>query len=241
MDVLHYRWMPREAVRWAIASVLLLLFSGSCTRALSPSEQLDMLLNSRTNCVAPCWQGLTPGISTVGDFIAVVDASPSQNFSDLQENTLNEGDSQYIWEDRSVPAVMEMETTGTTISYFGFLPHRSTITLGTNLEVMGSPDMHITFITTREAPLLVLYMFYEERGVVVEVRQRPFDSNEYTPQSICEVAVKDEFPVREIFLLEPAPASQMRETLSRLVPDLEPISWQSKENVQLSACDSNPD
>lgn len=227
-----------------LVSILLVLFllSTGYGPVRTASQQLDMLLESGPDCIAPCWRGLMPGISTIGDLQALAGASLPRSFAGFRDIRLYDGDLQYIWEDEQMPAIMEAETAGTTVSYIGFYPLHEAITLGSVLEELGPPQMYTAMLSTFERPFLTFWLFYEERGIVVNVTKWSYDISGYTSRIICEVPLNNELPAREIFLLEPAPATEMNETLSRLSPrNLEPLPWRGGETIRMTRCETDSD
>jgi hypothetical protein len=221
--------------------VVLMLLLG-CAPVRPASQQLQLLLHSGAGCVTPCWNGLTPEVSTVSDLQALVDASPRRSLAGFREIPLYDGDFQYLWEDKQLSAVMEAETTGTTISYIGYLPRLETITLGSVLEELGPPDMYSAMLSTFEKPFLSVWMFYEERGIVVDVTNWNYDTSDFSGGMICEVPLSRELPAREIFLLEPAPALDMNDFLARLSPsNLEPLPWKGADTIRMTRCEPGSD
>lgn len=156
-----------------------LLFLASC--APPPNLRDETLLNDRSlitgvPCAAPCFRGITPGVTSWQDAITIIEDDSS--FKNLQTQTAENGTSlQAAWQqgDNQVCCQMASED-GKTVSLV-FLRTAPSMTLGELIEAHGEPsylvgseftsDQAIISLVYPEIPM-VIYVFVAgaEEGVL---------------------------------------------------------------------------
>jgi hypothetical protein len=192
-----------------------------------------MIVKSQPTCAAPCWYGIVPNISTEADFTNIVDTSPSKRFDDLRRNANGPGIVQYIWRDRVVDSLMSTIIENDTVSYITFQTEPD-INLQTTFQLLDTPQVYSAFLSIGEKPGAVLYLFYENQGIVVET---------FIPQ--IEMAVIDchfELPpsatISKLYFVQPAVTQDILSNLQNVFPTrlLTPLPWTSSQNLELNLC-----
>lgn len=213
-----------------------------------PLNGLTKLLRSGDDCVAPCWQGLEPGISTRSDFDALVAAWPENRLEEKRCDSL--GGTWYYcrWVDGDegllIDAIFEKEV----ISYFHFVPGAGDnlaapfvigeLTLGDAFEVMGSPDSYSAGVWRGHGGgQLELSLYYEREGIIVNHGTSPYETDDSAFPPICEVEITPDMPVRELYFLEPNNINEDINKTLRIPLLYEAMqSWPGFGTVKLTGC-----
>lgn len=207
-----------------------------CSEFLSPIEKLETIFASKENCITPCWQGITPAQSTESDFLTLIDSLPHNKFEDVRRSDLIPQGTRYIWYDQTNSLAGSLEISDGIIIFIGF-QSRDELTLGAIIEYLGPPNAYTARVSTGEAYVFNLYMYYENKGVVVNVRSIPFDALPTAFQPTCEVSLTDDMLVRQIYLIEPGSTDEIMSSLSReLIVLEESKSWAGLGTVKLTSC-----
>lgn len=209
---------------------------GGCSDPLSPTEKLETIFASTENCITPCWEGITPGQSTENDFLELVNSMSSNKFEDVKRSDLIPKGIRYIWYDRAIFLAGSLEIYDSTVAFISF-QSKEEFTIGTILEHLGSPETYAASFSPSEAYVLDLYMFYENSGIVVNMRSIPFDAPSTAFQPTCEVELVADMFIREIFLLEPGSTKEIMSRLSRELYNLEGFkTWSGLGTIKLTSC-----
>jgi hypothetical protein len=207
-----------------------------CSSSLSPVEKLDTIFVDDPTCVSPCWQGITPGESTEADFLALVESLPANKFDSLKQNELIPNGTQYIWYDRTTSFANEIIVQDDRIIFVSF-QNRRDFNLDMILDYLGQPDSYTAGVYPGEAYMLVLNIIYETKGVVVTIRQVPFDapSSAFPPE--CLLDAVPELPVWYINLIESSLSGEIDLGLSRVdIIRAESNPWPGLGTINLTDC-----
>lgn len=226
----------RSAVLSLIVLALVLIgYNARCARHSSPGNQLETILQSAPGCNAPCWRGITPGSSTEGDFLTVVDAASPPEFYNLRRSASPRG-AGYVWQNRTLNLASALLIRNEKVTSISFQPENE-LTLDSIFQFLNAPNAYTAHISPGEAFLFDSYLFYEQEGVVVNVRIVPFNTPVSALKPVCEVSLTADVAARAIYLLQPGAVTKMIEVLSGVmaVPG-ESRPWTGLGTIKLTSC-----
>jgi hypothetical protein len=131
---------------------------------------------------------------------------------------------------------LEVRDYNETISFVRFRFEQD-LSVKSVFQLLDSPDSYIAQVFIGETFLFNLYLFYEEEGVVINLRDVPFNPPDSAFSPTCEVNVTSDEPIREIYLVEPGSTEEIMESLfyEIAVPDA-PQAWVGLGQVKLTSC-----
>ncbi len=92
-------------------------------------------------------------------------------------------------------------------------------------------------MSLNEVIQLEVYIFYENKGVMVYAIKDRFETPPSAFQPICEVDLTNDIPIREIYLVEPKPTDEIISSLSRQLVILEESKpWSRLGTIKLTSC-----
>lgn len=222
----------------SLIMALSLLGLVQCHTGLSESEQLSMILESQPGCAAPCWLGITPGVSTEADFLSAVEAPPRDRFDDLERNSLSGGRViHYSWRDRVMDSLVSSEFENHLATHIQ-IRAESDIDLLSIVSEFGPPQTYATYVRPGEQFQVLLYLIYEDLGIVIETIT-PLGEVEITD---CRYDLPTELssltPIDGFYLFPPAGSEDaLNSSLKSPLPlGLEPRSWAGGQGLELSSC-----
>ncbi len=235
-STLHIYYYYRLYRFWSIGLIIVVValpwfVISRCHSKPTGSSILILMLAGESSCTLPCWLGIVPGLSTEADFAKVAEIYP-ERFEDLKRNAFGFRFVQFIWRDRILDGVMSSELENDIVTHIT-MQFEADIGLQTALDQLGMPDTYASQLSTGEVTIIALYLFYENRGIVVETTMTP---GEVQPVD-CSYALPNSLVIRRLHFLPATPARTVLDTLPQLFPgQLNPSPWTGTSNLQLSAC-----
>ncbi len=202
---------------------------------------LRHIVSSQTDCTAPCWRGLQPGMSTEQDIVNWLESTGERDFDhiDIIKDPyydyigLRSGDSEELirlWKnDANLTAVEFMNT----------FP---TITLGAVLSEMGPPDtfgakwlmdLHATYVGR-------LVLIYEDQGVVFQssfIGKLPAGSD----PDACLINIRPDIALPYIYLTNVEPSHKLLQNAKEPLKHAMYITiqdWNGLGMQKIHPCDS---
>lgn len=184
--------------------ILASLFIGSCSyrpSLIPPTEPLrsawlkDFL--SQSSCQPPCWENITPGITTYGDAKAKLLNNTSLKITD----TTNFKGKEIEWDfDDGSSGLLGTEPTGERVEKIIFYLGKDTlVSLEDILDVVSNPSS-FTFNTSNVLKFCDFLMFFESSGMIVSSGLIPCKVTEKDGVYYAEISVTPDIPIQYIDL-----------------------------------------
>ena len=243
--VQHFRLSPGDATRndrhlWRLsdrimraAMASLVLFLAQCSHPPDPSDSLALMVESQLGCAAPCWLGIVPGMSTEANVLEAGEAN-AERFDDLKRNGIGSQLIQYRWRDPVLGGLMSLELESDIVTHIR-AQTETDIGLQLAFDEFGMPDAYATYLSTGERLVVILFLFYTSRGIVIEA-QLPASQVQIV---CCHYDLPDSPVIQRWYMWPPAIAET---TLLHWPPPfprgLSPFPWLGPSGLELSACQS---
>lgn len=222
--------------RSIVKGLFILILAVGCSQP-SPKAQLEAVVKSSTNCIAPCWNGLIPGKSNKRDFLMLVDEIDQERFANLRRTELWYKNSiGYQWNDRTYLFVGAIGIERDQLVYLSFR-RLDKLTIETIFEVLGYPDFYTAEVSVGESYLLELNLLYEKQGVITHIIVTPFKQPvSMFSQPTCQIKVEMDMPIQEIYLVETDSATEMLETVYPFISSNSPQPWINGDLIPVTDC-----
>lgn len=154
--------------RFSLPGFFILVFIvAACTPPNLRNEKFlhdNSLFEVDENCTAPCWMGITPGVTEWSDALTIVEDLP--NVDAPQTQTAEDGPAiGALWKETNGDDCCQMVTTdGETVSWI-LLQLAPTRTLKELIDAQGEPTYVVG--TPGNEEQAVINLFYPEKGLVV--------------------------------------------------------------------------
>ncbi len=139
------------------------------TATPTPSPWIDVILND-PDCAPPCWNGITPGVTTMDEAWAIMQAEPGLRDLQLNDDLWNSID--WKFKNPSGSGYVRADFNDSTIVGTIIFSNDSypTFTLGQAIEYLGEPDA--VYYCRRPGFLWDVIAYFPQKGVIM-----PLDSN----------------------------------------------------------------
>ncbi len=197
----------------------------------SATQKLEAIVESSPTCNVPCWQGLTPGVSTEEEFLALANSEYADSrFQDLRKN--EQPVTYYFWHDRlmELPIEIRISQEGT-ISFISFVPD---FTFEKIVERLGYPNAYEAAGFSDLSYYVTAKFFYESESLVVWM-----NTNELKPYSDpCKILAYKDMPVRAIYITHSGSVDEMIETVDQFFdPRIQKVRpWPDTNLLELQPC-----
>ncbi len=145
-------------------TLVIMILLSSCSLSSDKTKPINVI--DSVNCIAPCWRGITPGVTTLDEAWALAQlleqASDKKNFtpSVIRKNDEN----QYVYLDYNVPGVMLYSDSNGIIEEIVFIfqtPHRwKKPRLGDIISAYGKPESVEICQEIMETNGAIVYIYY---------------------------------------------------------------------------------
>ena len=224
--------MGMKRAVWARVSVGLLIL-GVCVGCGEPPP-LDMSLLTGEPCRPPCWQGLTPGVSTEEEVNALLLTSELVDQSTMFRGEITRGRGEVIGVSIQWWSTANMATVPRQFGNFadivdGVLQAMtigldSKVTLQDLLEQYGYPDKFTAYMTPSYPRDVSVALYYASHGFIAELILAPEDVALRPETDILYIAYFRVAPVDEFLDLATYGAAAIEETAQ---------DWQGYGPIQL--------
>lgn len=220
-----------------IFGVLVMMIWGLGCTQLSPTAQLEAVVKSSANCIAPCWNGIVPGKSSGNDFLMLVNESSQRQFASLERSeTPYKKQVGFIWQDQKFSFEASAFISSDVVMFLKFMEWNN-LTIGTVFDSLGYPTTYTAEIYQGESYLLNMNLFYEKIGLIIHIFIVPFESQNYMFPPSCQVNITTDMLVHSIYLVKPGSADGLLEILYPAISSYgEPKAWSGIGLLPLTSC-----
>jgi len=193
---------------------------------VSASIKNSLLVGNNT-CVLPCWQGITPGLTTISDALQALENSPliCKNSLQFDEPSSSSGRAFWNWKD----SVASPGDDYPVLKWEGGIVIRITLFLGTNVSVeeiiakFGVPEqVSASDLGLPEAVEWGVTLYYPSTGFAAQIISLSGpDEEELNPSDV----------ITYIVLLAPSPIEEMIPSLGRNIENTQIYDWKGYGNV----------
>lgn len=215
---------------------------GSCTQpSHSEAERLNSIFNSNTTCSAPCWNDITPGISSETDLLYLAENSSDIEFEDFRNIDLNTSSFDYLWTDRNIGTLNRARFQSGILTLLEYQLLDAELSMKEIEMILGQPDAYGASTLIGEYYFFILTLIYEQEGVVVDT-WFPLNRNEFLAiEANCEYELDWEMLHNRILinLTTPASADIMVTNLAVYTfedPSNQPQPWPDLNPLPLTWC-----
>lgn len=202
-----------------------------------PGEQLKTIVQSSPSCTTPCWNGIVPGKSNEDDFLMLVGKSNPMQFANLERSEIPyKSQVGFTWRERASSLQAAILIKNDVVSFLRFM-RTNELALEMLFDSLGNPNAYTAEISSGEAYLFDMNLFYEEIGMVVNIRIVPFDPPSSAFSPTCQINITTSMVVRAIYFAEPGTANELLETLYPAISSYtEPEPWLGVGLIPLTSC-----
>lgn len=202
---------------------------------------LRRIIASQTDCTAPCWRGIQPGLSTEQDIADWLESTGKRDFDDI--GIIKDPYNDYVGlRSGNREELIRLWKNDANLTAIEFMDTFPTITLGTVLSEMGPPDtfgskwlmdLHATYVGR-------LVLIYEDEGVVFQssfIGKLPAGSD----PDACLINIKPSIGLPYIYLTGPAPSDELLQNAKRPLKHAMYITiqeWNGLGLQKIHPCDS---
>jgi hypothetical protein len=203
----------------------------ACQANPPAEERLRRFVASSPGCVAPCWNNLIPGHSTVADL----------DTENVRHTSLHPIGERYSWDVTRAGDRPFADVYDGVIMTIGFRLGKD-FTLGAIWAELGEPDSYEASIGIGgEIPLsLSLHLFYTNKGIAVNIYIAPFEKQLADIQLTCQVALADienmQMSNAQIYFTVPGSVTDMGQFVPPVREYWEIYEWHGGTAFDLAYC-----
>ncbi len=227
----YFKWLA------VFTGLILVIILGRELWQLWEVHTLRSIVASQADCVAPCWRGLQPGISTEKNIVDWLESTGKKDFDHIAilKDSYNNRIALRSGNSEELIRLWKNDANLTAIEFMDTFP---TITLGTVLSEMGPPDtfgakwlmdMHATYVGR-------LILIYEDQGVVFQssfIGKLPAGSD----PDACLVNIKPDIALPYIYLTNAKASHQLLQNAKKSLKHAMYITIQDWNGVGLRKID----
>ncbi len=226
----HHLYRHISCLRLLLSlGVGIILFTACQTRP-SAGERLKQIVASSPDCVAPCWNGLIPGHSTVADLEA----------ENVKHTSLHPIGERYSWNITRGGDRIFADVHDGVIRAIGFHLGED-FTPGVIWAELGEPDNYEAYIGIggEISVSFFLRLFYITKGIVFNLYIAPFEKQLSEIQVTCQVTLADiqnaQAVSMELYFTVPGTAQDMVYSL-HTATRYEVYEWRGANAFDLAYC-----
>ena len=243
---------------------LYILFSfifAACSPASTQTPAPDFASLLQSSCFAPCWNDITPGVTTKSQLIDTIPSLPfykssaiawaSENWQQVTQNAPETPNSTAVIMIGKNWAGISIDIKDSVVSAITFdsILNKSrqyndlNLTLDNALKLYGTPTYILKGGSFASFKCENLYAIYPKQGIILVAESQDFvEDNGFFPTSI---RILPELPVRKVVLFTPSYLKDFPSNLEvgniRCEFDTEPPQWQGYTTVDFSKIGSSCD
>lgn len=176
-------------------------------------QALQSILNSQSDCIAPCWQGLTPSLSSISELLMQKQNQPTNRFWGWEEYQPSRIQNVYLWEDKENHLIMRGYFESEHLVRLQFL-YVNGFHLEDIFQEIGYPNGYEArlFPGLHGELILEALFYFESQGIVLNIFEI-IKGDKYLDNSSCFFPLSS-LEIRDINLLTPSSQTELRRRMN---------------------------